>query len=188
MKKSCTLLSAFMLQFFVGSVLAAEIEWRLENPFRFFERSADYKLLLDAQKLAGKSPGKLDPVYALETVLTDESHLQNIFKNNGARAIQKGWAAAGNMWSRTCWDSKQHKHKNDCQNNFGDATLPSAGSYTHPRAHMIIARVPTLDANSSEICEWSTEGGRKLIKEPFKNNYTALLKTECSNDVNIAIP
>ena len=89
------------------------IEWRVVNPFRFFNDARDterharaYEWLTDAEKQ--------DPVLNIERKL--------------AGRAPSGWAA--DMHGATCWDRNRNRHR-----------YPDGSSYIHPKSHVVRAAI-----------------------------------------------
>ncbi|MGE3917717.1 MAG: hypothetical protein AB7F78_18650 [Hyphomicrobiaceae bacterium] len=105
------------------------IEWRLENPFRFF---TDPKLT-EAHRATYEALGddeRREPVLAAERALAE--------RHGG-----EGWAAT--MLDQTCWDPVANRHA--CR------TVPD---YLDPRSHRIVASIKGVPDAGGIDCTWLT--------------------------------
>ena len=108
----------------------AKINWRVENPFRFFNDPADsevhratYNALTPEQKKA--------PILAAEQALSTR--------------YDEGWAAS--MYRKTCW--------NWTTNTF---ECPGKHSYINPKSHTVIADLgglPEAQSAATIECKWT---------------------------------
>ncbi len=105
------------------------IDWRLENPFRFFTdpkqtetHRATFEALSEDERQA--------PVLAAERALAE--------RHGG-----DGWAAT--MLDRTCWDPVNNRHR--CRTEPG---------YLHPASHRIVATLAAVPDASKVDCTWLT--------------------------------
>lgn len=103
------------------------IQWRVENPFRFFVDPADTEihrqtlLALDAEQ-------QRRPVLESERALSERHN--------------EGWAAT--MISKTCWSVSRNRH--DC---------PHSDDYINPENHAVVLEIKGVDDASVE-CLWLT--------------------------------
>ena len=111
------------------------IQWRVENPFRFFtspEHSemhrATYQSLTDEERH--------HPVLAAERALAD--------RHNG-----EGWA--GTVLEKTCWDPARNRH-----------SCPVYTDYINPKSHRVVVELKELEEGIGAACTWLTapRGGR----------------------------
>lgn len=112
------------------------IQWRVENPFRFFVDPAD-------AEIHRATYNALSPEERLFPVLSSERALQ-------ARH-DDGWAAT--MYRKTCW--------NWSTNRFA---CPQYDDYMNPTSHTVIADLRGVDDAATLTCTWLTapKGGRDL--------------------------
>ncbi len=108
---------------------APEIDWRLENSFRFF---TDPKLT-ETHRATFESlteDERREPILSAERALSE-------------RHGRDGWAAA--MLDQTCWDPNRNRH-----------TCAATPDYLHPRQHRIIAQIKGVPDPARVDCTWST--------------------------------
>lgn len=107
------------------------IEWRVENPFRFFNDPADTEVhRATFQSLTPEERGS--PVLSAERAL-------------GAR-MDEGWAAP--MYRRTCWDWTRNRF----------VCPDSKSPYATPAHHTIIANLAGFaDAPPAAECRWTMQ-------------------------------
>ena len=110
------------------------IEWRLENPFRFFVNAADTEMHRASYAALGEQE-KRSPVLSVERALSE--------RHNG-----EGWASA--ILDATCWEPARNRH-----------ICRGRADYMNPKSHRIIADVKGVEEGSVG-CTWLTApiGGR----------------------------
>jgi lysophospholipase L1-like esterase len=104
------------------------IEWRLQNPFRFFTDPAHTEVHR-ATWTSLSDEERRRPVLAAERALAE--------RHNG-----EGWAAT--MLDDTCWDTKRHRH-----------ACKGYKDYLNPTEHRIVAQVRGIEDAEVE-CLWLT--------------------------------
>ncbi len=102
------------------------IEWRLENPFRFFADPADTEVHR-ATFLALGPEERRRPVLAAEKALS-ERH-------------PEGWSAT--MYRKTCWKDESNRF-----------VCPDGASYVDPKSHAVIAELQGIDDAELIECTW----------------------------------
>ena len=119
--------SVAVLVIAVTPAAAADIVWRVENPFRLFTDPAltavhrdVFEQLTDAEKL--------------EPILSAEHRLMQ-------RSVN-GWAR--DAFAATCWD-RNHASYGDCGNERG---------YVNPASHRVLAQVSDPTLNEGD-CDWA---------------------------------
>jgi len=118
--------------FVLGTLPAAAtpaIEWRVENPFRFFIDPADtnrHRAVYEA----------LPPEQRSEPILNSERVL--------ARRYQQGWAAA--LSGEVCWDDTRNRHL--CPRHMEN--------YIKPRYHRVEAWLKDSGQRDNTVCTWLT--------------------------------
>jgi len=144
----------------------ASIEWRVENPFRFFDDASDTEV--HRATFESLSPDeRRTPVLAAERLL--------------GQRHKDGWAAT--MFRKTCWNWERNRYE-----------CPEGRSYVNPESHVIRAILGGVeDANVD--CTWRVEGrvrshdrkrGRltKARRKSFADQVTSL----CKEPVRLDIP
>lgn len=106
---------------------AAEITWRVANPFRFFKDPRDTDVHR-ATFLALDGDRRTSPVLAAERALS-ERH-------------PEGWAAT--MFEDVCWNSRRNRH--DCQ---------AKASYINPDSHAVVLTLTGVEDRAVD-CLWLT--------------------------------
>jgi hypothetical protein len=104
------------------------IEWRVENPFRFFIDPTD----TEAHRTIFLS-------------LSDEEHDSPVLsaeRKLGSR-YQDGWASI--VLGRTCWHADKSRH-----------ICPDGGDYINPKSHRIVAELKGIPDASFVDCTWLT--------------------------------
>ncbi len=102
------------------------IEWRVENPFRFFIDSADVEV--HRRTLLSLEPDARDtPVASAERELS--------------RRHPEGWAAT--MYRKTCWHWVDNRHR-----------CPDLPDYLAPKRHRVVAVVRDVPDAASVTCAW----------------------------------
>ncbi len=133
------------------------IEWRVENPFRLFEDPDDTEIHRATWESLSESDRLERPVLAAERAL--------------AARHRYGWAQE--VVEKTCWEDASNTYACD---------EGGAGSYIHPKEHVIVARIAGIPDADSVTCEWLTtpaDGGSRIgeaISEP------------CDQAVKLALP
>jgi hypothetical protein len=111
-----------------GAAAGPQIEWRIENPFRFFEDPADTEV--HRATFAALTPGeRRSPVLNAERAL-------------GSRDPE-GWAQT--MLGKSCWDARLNRH-----------ACAGTRDYIHPRSHMVVAGLSDLEDADALGCTWLT--------------------------------
>jgi lysophospholipase L1-like esterase len=126
-------------------VAVPEIEWRVENPFRYFKNPADTEVHR-ATYLALSPEEKRTPVLSAERAL--------------AGRHDEGWAAT--MVDETCWNAGRNRH-----------VCKEGTPYIDPVGHVIILEAKGIEDGDVE-CTWLTSprGGKSLrgtaIRKPCR--------------------
>ena len=107
---------------------AQQIEWRVENPFRFFNDAADTEVHRATFAALGQDELR-QPVMAAERQLS-ERH-------------PDGWAAT--MFRKTCWHWQRNRFE-----------CPDQNAYIHPKSHRVIAELKGVEDSQSVDCTWLT--------------------------------
>ncbi len=110
-----------------GRTLAATIEWRVENPFRFFNDPADTDIHRHTF-LALSQEERASPVLAAERAL--------------AGRHPEGWAAT--MFKKTCWHWADNRH-----------ACADQADYLTPKSHVVLAFARGVDG-AGNTCTWQT--------------------------------
>ncbi|MFM2421640.1 MAG: hypothetical protein RL291_170, partial [Pseudomonadota bacterium] len=108
--------------------VATDIQWRVQNPFRFFTDAADTEMHR-ATYLALSEAERRTPVLASERALAEK--------------FENGWASE--VLRNTCWNVGRNRH-----------TCAEAPEYAHPKSHKIIAEVKAADLPEGSACTWLT--------------------------------
>lgn len=113
------------------------IEWRVANPFRFFNNPRDTEVHR-ATWLALSPAERQTPVLSAERALSSRH--------------EDGWAAT--MVDDVCWDTKRNRYRCDGKNE----------AYASPANHKIIASLKNIPEASLVDCTWLTSprGGQRL--------------------------
>jgi hypothetical protein len=133
------LLLTLALAVFFGGAAGAEprIEWRVENPFRFFLDAADTEVHRATWKSLTPEQA-VNPIQSAEILLSD-------------RHPDGGWAAT--MYDKTCWDHRRNRY-----------VCRERKDYLHPKSHTVLASLKDVDDVASIDCTWLTapagRGGR----------------------------
>lgn len=109
-------------------VRPATVQWKLENPFRFFTDPTDTEVHRATYRSLGPSD-KAAPVLAAERALQ--------------RRHEDGWAAT--MYRKTCW--------NWSANRFA---CPEYDDYMNPKSHVIVAELSGVEDGANLTCTWLT--------------------------------
>lgn len=186
----------------VAPVSAAEIDWRVQHQFRFFEAKADgaispyFEMYKAAwQEINQNGNGR---IAALEAKLNHGEWLQEYYDNNfrklgirsdAYRANRAGGANAG--WSRwivannqTCWSQKNQWHSS-CKVDQVPGVLRT--DYVRPQRHTIIAHFkPGNDAKfaANAKCRWSTD--TSYVFRGFGSAKS--ITVNCNRNIRMRIP
>jgi len=122
-------LSVLAIVLGIGSARAApSIEWRVENPFRFFTDAGDTEVHRQTYlSLSGSE--REHPVLNAERALSA--------RHPG------GWAAT--MFTRTCWDRESNAY-----------ACPSRTDYLEPESHTVVASIKGVADAALIGCTWLT--------------------------------
>lgn len=112
-----------------------KIEWRVRNPFRFFNNPRDTELHR-ATWVSLTPEQKRTPVLSAERALASR-HID-------------GWAA--NIEGKACWNASANRH-----------VCADAKPYVFPESHHIVAELAEFPGDETLTCTWHTEtkGGRE---------------------------
>lgn len=136
---------------------AAEIDWRVKHPFRFFSVEADFNMQREAMASVLATGGALAaPVSRLERLVNDPRWLREWYKTDPARypdptragRAERGWAHHINRRRATCWDARQQWHSSCDTDSFGGRQRTD---YVLPPAHTVVFSV--IDAPAG-TCRW----------------------------------
>src|SRR5689334_13413582 len=127
---------ALMLAVMHGGVATAEpqIEWQVENPFRFFLDPADTQVHR-ATWLSLSDVERAHPVQSAERALS-ERH-------------PDGWSAL--TFTKTCWDRTRNRYE-----------CPERPDYINPKSHKILAHLEGLEDAQNVDCSWLTLPQRQV--------------------------
>ena len=143
------------------------IQWRVENPFRFFADPADTEVHR-ASHLALAGNDLRSPVLAIERAL--------------ASRHEDGWAAA--MTGGVCWNDVAHRFECPIAAGAGrrGGRWGDASAYIKPSSHRVIVEASGIDEAVQIDCTWSTapRGGRRLRGE--------VITRPCKDPVAIDVP
>lgn len=114
---------------------APHIQWRVDNPFRFFTDPADTQVHRATFQALSPEERRF-PVLSTERALSQHHDL--------------GWAAT--MYKRVCWSSDLNRH-----------VCPDGQDYINPQSHMIVAELAGIEDGDVINCTWLTapRGGRR---------------------------
>jgi hypothetical protein len=112
-----------------GAAAEPRIEWRLENPFRFFTDPKNTEMHRATLEALGEEERRT-PVLSAERALSE-------------RHPNDGWAAT--MLDQTCWDPVNNRHR--CRSEPG---------YMHPTMHRLIATLGNVPDAAQIDCTWLT--------------------------------
>lgn len=135
------LAAALVLAGGAGTASAApRIEWRLENPFRFFADPAHTEMHRASWQALNDDERRM-PVLSVERALAERHH-------------GEGWA--GGVVEHTCWDSERNRH-----------ICKGRTDYINPRSHRIIAELKDVHDLAGIDCTWLTtpQGGKNARGE-----------------------
>ena len=110
---------------------AADVVWRVENPFRLFTDPALTGLHRDAYEQLTDAE-KLEPIVSIEHRLMQRS----VF----------GWAH--DAYGSTCWDRASARY----------APCGSEGGYVNPTSHRVLAQISDPELNEGD-CDWAILNG-----------------------------
>lgn len=126
------------------TMASAEIEWRVENPFRLFVDPKDTEVHRATYLELSPEQRRSAPVLAAEHALS--------------RRHEAGWAET--MYSKTCWVNSRNRY-----------VCPNGDDYINPKQHRVVLTlkgVPERDVD----CRWITaslregDGGESLLTRP----------------------
>ena len=126
------------------TMASAEIEWRVENPFRLFVDPKDTEVHRATYLELSPEQRRSAPVLAAEHALS--------------RRHEAGWAET--MYSKTCWVNSRNRY-----------VCPNGDDYINPKQHRVVLSlkgVPERDVD----CRWITaslregDGGESLLTRP----------------------
>lgn len=107
----------------------AEIQWRVQNPFRLFTDAADTEMHRATYAALSDTERRM-PVLASERAL--------------AERFPDGWAAE--VLRNTCWNVGKNRH-----------TCSEHADYAHPKSHRIVADLKLTDTSTEgSSCTWLT--------------------------------
>jgi hypothetical protein len=107
---------------------AVEIDWRVENPFRFFVDSKDTEVHRATYLALSPEQRAAAPVLAAEHALS--------------RRHESGWAET--MYRKTCWAIGRNRH-----------VCPDKGDYINPQRHQVVVTLKGMPEPDIE-CRWVT--------------------------------
>lgn len=108
--------------------VGVEIEWRVENPFRFFADPKDTEVHRATHLALSPEQRAAAPVLAAEHALS--------------RRHEAGWAES--MYRKTCWSGARNRH-----------VCPDKGDYINPDRHRVVVTLKgTTEPNVD--CRWIT--------------------------------
>jgi lysophospholipase L1-like esterase len=112
-----------------ASVGKPRLDWRVKNPFRFFNDARDTELHRATLAALPPEQQRKSPVLASERAL--------------AARHPEGWAAM--LRGSPCWSDKTHSY-----------VCPDASPYVFPRTHRIVASLADLPDAATVNCTWLT--------------------------------
>lgn len=136
---------------------AAEIDWRVRHPFRFFSEAVDFNMQREAMASVLAAGGATaDPVSRLERLVNDPRWLREWYRADagrypdpkGAGRAERGWAHHINRRRATCWDARQQWHSSCDVDAFGGRQRTD---YVLPRAHGVIFSLRQAPVGT---CRW----------------------------------
>ncbi|MEM1307077.1 MAG: hypothetical protein AAGG99_06110, partial [Pseudomonadota bacterium] len=135
------------------------IDWRLENPFRFFTDPADTEL--HRQTFLDLTPAeRRGPILAVERTL--------------GRTFRAGWAAE--LKGQVCWNQSRNLHR-----------CPDGRDYMNPDAHVVLARLASDTAEPviepGVRCQWRVRSNARDAERRTRRVVTA-----CDEPARLAIP
>jgi hypothetical protein len=107
---------------------AVTIEWRVENPFRFFADPKDTEVHRATYLALSPEQRETAPVLAAEHAL--------------ARRHEAGWAET--MYRKTCWAGASNRH-----------VCPNTADYINPEQHRVVVSLKGM-AEPNVDCRWVT--------------------------------
>jgi hypothetical protein len=114
------------------AVAGPSIEWRVANPFRFFNDPAD-------TEIHRATFASLTPEERRSPVLSAERQL--------GQRHPDGWAAT--MHRKSCWNWARNRHE-----------CPDGESYVTPESHAVIVEVKGIE-EAEVVCTWETGAGKR---------------------------
>lgn len=137
---------------------AVEIDWRVENPFRFFVDPKDTEV--HRATYLGLSPEQraAAPVLAAEHAL--------------ARRHEAGWAET--MYRKTCWAASRNRH----------ACPDSKGDYINPEHHRVVVALKGM-AEPHVDCRWITS---ELVGADERAGPESAVTRPCTEPMLFAAP
>jgi hypothetical protein len=124
---------------------AVEIEWRVENPFRFFVDAKDTEVHRATFLALSDDQREAAPVLAAEHAL--------------ARRHESGWAET--MYDKTCWAAARNRH-----------VCPDKSDYINPSRHNVVVTLKGV-VERDVACRWITSelrqgraGAESAITQP----------------------
>ncbi len=128
------------------ALTSVEIDWRVENPFRFFADPKDTDIHREAYLALAAEQRRSAPVLAAEHALS--------------RKFEAGWAEG--VYKNTCWASARNRY-----------TCPNGEDYINPKQHRVVLSVrgvpePSVDCRwiTSPIGDGAGDGGESLLTRP----------------------
>ncbi len=116
--------------------IKAELTWRLENPFRFFNNPADTQVHR-ATYLALSPDERTSPILSAERALSGRE--------------PDGWAATA--YDKTCWDSSKNRF-----------ICADKKNYINPESHKVVVEISGAD-DDNVTCVWLTSPrGAKIAR------------------------
>jgi hypothetical protein len=146
-----------------GAAQTADIEWEVQNPFRFYKHSSSFQLHEKAYKAvrgAPESPPPDNVVQLIERCLNDPNSKDfrvpvacaELSRDLSAEDKRKGWAVR--TLGDVCYDREKREYPTTCKREHGVGTEQE--DYILPRSHAIeiglSAKVPAEEKNGT--CEW----------------------------------
>lgn len=108
------------------SMAAAEISWRVENPFRFFTDPKDTEVHRATYQALTPDQRRVGPVLASERALS--------------RRHESGWAEG--MVGKVCWTSRKNRH-----------ICADGSDYVNPSSHRVEVRLDNVHERDID-CRW----------------------------------
>jgi len=126
------------------AIAAVEIDWRVENPFRFFVDAKDTEVHRAAHLSLSPEQRQTAPVLAAEHALS--------------RKYEFGWAEA--MYRKTCWAGPKNRY-----------VCPEKGDYINPDRHRVVVSLKGVPEPNVD-CRWfsaalsgGSAGGESIITQ-----------------------
>lgn len=188
-----------------GSVQAAEIDWKVKHPFRFFETKANdkpspffemYKAAWNELESEGVDLEKR--ISEMEAKLNHGSWLQNYYdKNARALGLNRNSVRTGNAgaahagWARwivannhTCWNAS-HQWHSSCKVDQGNDGYDK--SYVMPKKHTVLAHYVAASGeqlSKNALCRWTFEPKIELLGYGERSQITL----NCKRELSLRIP